>query len=364
MRLVPVIALLAGGCFYTEPINQRPSIDIRNETTGVIHRADSVTLSAVVSDPENQVVDLAWTAYACRDVAAASCATVFQTGTQATFTFAVPSLSLGENVRAVRVTLAAVDVLGAHAHPDQELVIPLADYDPTLALAASSRYGFTDGTDVDVFAQLADADDDTTMEHITWDVFPPSVSATYETQVTLIASPDHTKRTEHFVLRHPTGVGTWTVRATASDPLGHQVTADQTIVIAADRDPCLAQWTPIAPLDGTAALPLSAPTRFAVPVVTDDLDVYPTVPGDPVLGTTTFQWSIEKPGAGAFVPLATTGNAVELSPDVFDHGDLVQLRVEIFDRRAVAIPCAADALTCSISSTSCLQRLTWRVSIP
>ena len=64
-------------------------------------------------------------------------------------------------------------------------------------------------------------------------------------------------------------------------------------------------------------------------VVTDDLDPYPPVPGDPILGTTTFAWSLLAPGASSFASLAATSNSVALDPADYTPGDLLELRVEV-----------------------------------
>ena len=58
---------------------------------------------------------------------------------------------------------------------------------------------------------------------------------------------------------------------------------------------CIAQVSPIVPPAG-AALPITEPTLFRVPVVIDDRDVYPPQPDDSSLGVTKFQWSVLGPG--------------------------------------------------------------------
>jgi hypothetical protein len=99
-------------------------------------------------------------------------------------------------------------------------------------------------------------------------------------------------------------------------------------------------------------------------VVTDDLDPYPSVPNDPVVGTTEFHWSIVPPG-GTRQPLTgVTGNAVALDPDSYMPGDLLELRVEIQDRNHRAVSCPDTDLTCSLTTdATCSQRLTWRVEV-
>ena len=102
-----------------------------------------------------------------------------------------------------------------------------------------------------------------------------------------------------------------------------------------------------------------------MPIVIDDLDVYPPVPLDTTLGTATFQWSLRAPGESIHAPiLGATSSSVALDPGVYEPGAVLELRVEISDRQAIAIPCPDAEATCSvIAQPSCLQRQTWRVEV-
>jgi hypothetical protein len=112
-------------------------------------------------------------------------------------------------------------------------------------------------------------------------------------------------------------------------------------------------------------LPVAEPTLFQVPLVTDDLDPYPPLSGDPHFGTTTFAWSMLTPGSpGREILVGATGNTFDFDPDAFTPGEIVELRVEIFDRKHTAIPCADRDATCSVDASSdCIQRQTWRVEV-
>jgi hypothetical protein len=139
-------------------------------------------------------------------------------------------------------------------------------------------------------------------------------------------------------------------------------TKDLRFTVGADQPPCLAQWQPIVPPDG-ATLPIIEPTLFEVPLVSDDLDPYPPVPGEPLFGTTTFAWSILPPGATARQPLVgATGNSVDFDPAAFTPGQIVELRVEIFDPSHGTVACADGDPVC-LASPGCSQRQTWRVEI-
>src|SRR5258706_10806910 len=61
------IALCASGCFYTDPINQRPSADIIPASSTTVHRGETIELDASTYDPEGQRVYVKWRAYACTD---------------------------------------------------------------------------------------------------------------------------------------------------------------------------------------------------------------------------------------------------------------------------------------------------------
>ena len=108
---------------------------------------------------------------------------------------------------------------------------------------------------------------------------------------------------------------------------------------------------------------MSEPTLFQVHVVADDLDPYPTI-DDPYLLPTKFTWSLLAPGSTRQVLTGVSGNSVALDPASFQPGDIVELRVEIYDRTNDAITCADGVATCSvIGDNNCLQRQTWRVEV-
>lgn len=108
---------------------------------------------------------------------------------------------------------------------------------------------------------------------------------------------------------------------------------------------------------------MTAPTLFQVTVVKDDLDPYPGFPDDTVLGSPKFTWSLLPPGGSTRLPFGTTNHA-SLDPSNYAPGDILELRVEIADRKALPITCDQASPTCSvISDNACLQRLTWRVEV-
>jgi hypothetical protein len=370
VRIVASIGLLLTGCFYLDPINQLPTIGIHPLSSGIFHRGDRVTLDAGYDDPEGHEGTYAWHAFACADgdLSAArhgdGCDDVaFYTGTLVTAELEVPvMLANGAPVQAIRVLLEARDDRGALA---QGLVAyTVANAPPTLELRKSART-YTIDAPIDLFARYGDADDGSANVELLWKVFTPNTQPAFV--LAELAVPQEAPGSAHATVGKtlvPRGIGEWDVQVTASDPLGEASVQHLAITVVPDRPPCLAQWQPIAPPDG-ATLPVTDPTVFQVPLVDDDLDVYPPVPGDPVLGTTTFAWSILPPGATARQLLVgATGNSIDLDPSVFTPGEIVELRVEIFDRVHTALPCADDLGVCSVSSQpGCIQRQTWRVEV-
>ena len=362
------MGLLLTGCIYLDPINQRPSITIDPPPSGLAHRGDMVTFMAEYDDPDGGAGSFAWSAFGCADADDArhdvGCeATPLSSKMEDTATVLVPmTLAGGGPTQALRVVLEARDDRGAFAQT--RLVLPVIDAPPTLELSKSAR-SYTIGTPIDVFAKYGDADDGPAKVALVWEVFTPNAQPAFT--FTDLAVPQDPADTDHVTAGKtlvPQGIGEWSVRVTASDPLGQMTVQPIAITVAADQPPCLAEWQPIVPPAGET-LPVTEPTLFQVPVVDDDLDVYPPVPGDPVLGTTTFAWSIKPPGAPVHqVLVGATGNSLDFDPSAFTPGDIVELRVEIFDRAHLTLPCADDLATCSVGAQpSCLQRQTWRVEV-
>ena len=376
-QLVPILAL-ASGCFYTDPINQRPSLAIRQDSGDQVYRGDVVDLEALVNDPAGHDVSIAWSAAMCADTPDASgnrsgCDPALFSSTDTEFSFTVPSTRADHTpVLNVYVTLQGTDSLGATAKPIQELVISISDQAPDLDLRKDSRYAYVVGTEIDLFAKVGDLDDGpAAVGAPTWQVSSPANQPAYtldDLAVTQDTSdPTHLQYGKAFT---PMGIGDWELEVTATDPFelaSNQpgTTEPLSITVVADHAPCLEEWSPIASVVATDTLPLTDPTLFEVLVVQDDLDPFPTVPGDPVLGETTFAWSILPPGATSRQALTgVSGNAVELDPTSYSPGDVVELRVEIQDRNHTPVNCPDTDLTCStISDATCTQRLTWRVEV-
>jgi len=375
--LIASVSTLLGGCFYVDPINQRPSLEILNRSGQTIARGqEGVMLEAVVDDPDGQFVKLHWRLYICDD------ATEFATcdpepaleSSSPLFTFDAPVLrAVGTPAQSLLVQLEGVDDHGATARPSQQLIIPLGDASPRLEVDHESNYGATVGTPIDVFAVYDDPDDPADTVTLTFELFAPALSSatladvcTPQPGCLTPADPTKLEQGKRFV---PDVPGNWEVHVTATDPVGGDAgtfTLSHTVVVVPDQLPCLGPITPLAPAAG-ATLPIDVPTVFEVYSVDDALDPYPTDLGDPLLGQAQFHWSIRVNG-GARQSLDTeTGNLLAFDPDSFVPGDTVELRVEVADRSGTfpAPTCGDGEPTCALDTTrpSCLQRQTWAVEV-
>jgi len=77
--------------------------------------------------------------------------------------------------------------------------------------------------------------------------------------------------------------------------------------------------------------------------VIDDLDVYPPQPDDEVLGTTEFTWLVKAPGQPTHVLVpGRAATAFAVDPASYTPGDLLEVRVEIYDRMPEAMNCGTD----------------------
>ncbi|CAN5785533.1 hypothetical protein BH11MYX3_BH11MYX3_42570 [soil metagenome] len=363
-----VAALGIPACFYQDPINQRPAIDIL-ASGDEVYRGDTVELTASANDPEHHFVKFTWRAYACTDGAGGADCDVepFYDSILDHAEFLVPLVREDQPlpVRNVRVVLEAKDELGATAKPAQELVIVTLDRPPELELARAANFIMTPGRDLIVYATVGDVDDGPiVLGKPTWEVFAPSQAAYVLTDLPLTQNPSDPEHRTYAKTFRPSVIGEWELRVTSTDPLDKSTTKSLFITVAPPPPPCLTQYQPIVPTGG-AALPISDATLFRVPIVIDDLDVYPPQTGDAALGVTRFQWSFQGPGAATHTPVSgATASSFALDPATFTPGDLVEVRVEIYDRENTPIVCPdADPSCSTISMPSCIQRQTWRVEI-
>jgi hypothetical protein len=352
---------------YFDPINLKPRISPVDcgivggpHSCDRVHRGDLLQLAFEFSDDgDRDRVSFDWKAFRCRDESILDCDdNAYDEQSVAAPQIEIPTDRIG--VRAIRVDLQLRDERGALAEQSPRYIINDA---PTLEVRPSA-HSFVVGGQVQLFAKYGDLDSGPLGVTLRWDVLAPQPSAV--PLVDLEVPPDFTDL-EHLTAGKamvPDRTGDWDIQVTASDASGEHIEKHMAFAIGSDQPPCIAQAQPVVPPDG-ASLPVAEPTLFQVPLVSDDLDPYPPLSGDPHFGTTAFEWSILAPGSpGRQILTGTTGNAVELDPDAFTPGEVVELRVEIFDRNQTAIPCADGDATCSVNAQpACIQRQTWRLEV-
>lgn len=363
-----VAALGLAGCFYVDPINQRPAVDIRATSSDPVYRGGHVVLLADASDPEGHYLRYTWRAYACTDATALDTCDrePFYTEVLDRAEFDVPIVraDAAVPVQSLRVVLEVRDELGAGAKPQEELVIPVLNAPPTLRLDRDFRPAYVVTKKIKLSALVEDADDGAAqVTEPEWEVFGPAGSS-HTLEVLDVPQPSDPAQAQYGRVLTPMHAGDWEIRVTARDPLGAEAVQTLMLFVQPDGPPCLAQLAPIVPTGGNA-LPITEETLFRVPVVVDDLDVYPPIPSDDELGVARFQWSLQAPGQTGHVALAgAVGNSYAIDPAGYTPGDVLELRVEIFDRNNTVIPCIDSEQTCSvISQPTCIQRQTWRVEI-
>lgn len=362
--VVAIASLWLAGCFYVDPINQRPSLDIRQDSVGDIFRGDTVSFTAVAVDPDDHGVELTWYAYMCTDATTFSdcdAASAFA-GTERTFGFEVP-MTRADGVTPVagmRIVLDGMDDHGAIAKPNDQLQLAVKDRSPDLELRRDSIYKqpgpqFVVDMPIDVYAVYGDGDDALDALSVEWKVYAPS-----QVPIDLVDQPIESppgKRQVAKVLT-PQITGEWSIEVTVRDPGGNATTKLEKANVVDDRPPCLDTVAPVVPPAGVAT-PVDDPTLFEVTTVLDDLDSYPRTPGGSRFGEAAFTWSILGPTGPRQV--AGTGSNLVFDPDVYTPGSIVEVRVEIADRKARAVNCPDADPTCSVGANSCIQRQTWRV---
>jgi hypothetical protein len=362
---VLIASLALGGCFYIDPINQRPSLDIKQDNVGPIFRKDVVSFTAVVVDPDEQDVDLVWHLYLCTD------ATTFSdcdsqsalAGDKRNFSFEVPEKRLdgATPVEGIRIVLDGIDDHGAVAKPPDQLQLPVLDRSPSLTMSKRSDYmqpnmQFVVGMPINFYALYHDGDDDLDSLTLEWEVFSPQqVPADFVDGE--ITSPDDMRQVAKILT--PQVIGQWTVQATVTDPAMNTITKSEAVSVVADAPPCITSPSPLVPMPSEPDLPVMDPTLFQAKVA-DDLDSYPKSTGGSLFDEATFVWSILAPGNPRTV--IGTGPNILFDPSVYAPGTHVEVRVEVQDRTQIPINCPDGDATCSVGgNTSCIQRQTWRV---
>jgi hypothetical protein len=370
--MVLCTGVLLTGCFYLDPVNQKPEIlggvkcTIKNTNrpclqTGSVHRGDLLVLDVNFRDPEHReaTASFDWRVFRCTDSGATACdQDPFRTEQGRVFELEVPQTMVG--VRAIKVVHELRDELGA----ETTATAPYPINDPPRLVVRKDAHAFVVGGPVKLYATVSDVDEGPDRLVMSWDVVAPAPSAAPLEELAVMPDFENPSERTTGKLLVPDRTGEWDVRIRATDTLPElPETTEQHLnfTVGPDEPPCLAQSLPQVPPDG-ASLPVAEPTLFQVAVVVDDLDPYPPLPLEDSPGPS-FTWSILAPGQGREILSGATGNSVDFDPGAFTPGEIVELRVEIFDRKSTPIPCADSVASCAISRPGCIQRQTWRVEV-
>jgi hypothetical protein len=340
MRRVAAMLLLPG-CFYTDRVNSRPHAHMvvgppnANVGTTLILDASSS------SDDEGDPLTYAWVIAEC--VTPSDCRPV-ASSTQPTWEYTIQS----HYPHAIQLLVA--DVSGA-ADRASDTIAP-QDLTPTVT-ATVQGFGNPDGTftlgrKLAVLATGSDPDGGDKLTY-TFELTPPATS-----------DPDKVD----FGRLSPTGyelvpdvVGHWEVKVTVDDGWGMTASDRVPIDVVDDAPPVIAATTPDWSAGQTVVLQADGPRRFSVDTVTDDLDPYPYPAGTPdhELGVAHFKWFLGGVEiAGHDLPDFT------LDPSAYAPGDVVDLRVEAYDRIARTWPCDATVPVCPSASP---RRVSWQAEI-
>ena len=379
MRSAAVLSVVClgalGGCFFIDPINERPSGAIR-WTAVEVFRGSPVHLDADVSDPDGDRVRTRWRVMACGGAvgrAEPKCVLAESYDDEArdgdyrwsfTAPYVVPSGGSDlEIARTMRIELDVLDDRGAPASTRQTLEIALASAGPSSTGVTASWHGVPgEEFPVDVPIRLRVAKTTSfpigmvTVDGAVFHNGAP-VAAPPLVPVSVGASADD------YDLR-PRETGMWRVDFVLQDPAGTQLRISKTLQILADQHACLDSYVPRFP----GPLLIDAPRRFTVLAVDDEKDPYPASPfDDGVMGVARFQWSISAPAApGAPRVWAQVaghdGPDLLIDPTRFAPGDVFSVRVDALDR-IVRDPCDASNDSCSQRSDNCPRRVTWTVEV-
>ena len=356
---VLLIVMVTGACLAFEDINRPPQarIELGDGNVRSPVAGDVLTLWANKStDPEQPVSELVaeWLVLPCV-IGDVDCVPLRQV-LSATEPF---ELTLETN-RPLEVVLSVTDEHGA-VDRDTLPVLPanrLPVFQPAPYVATPTATGsFPLGPRLEVIAAAIDPDGNSDTVSVAGRAIGPNNPDS--SGGLLMPHPD-VPDTFLFV---PDVTGTWIVEFEATDEDGGvSPKAAVPVVIETDQPPCIERAFPQAELVRTTDEPSAL---LEVLVVSDDLDPFPTPPSqDPAYGVPRFHWWVAAPASGGqFMPVEQhVASSYLVDPSAFAPGDVVSVRVEIQDRVARDVNCAADENICE-QVPGCMQRFTWEVAI-
>lgn len=334
---IGVWALVVSGCLYLDTVNRPPSAAIETLSVGTAYVQSEVTFSARRSE-DDEPADLRY------EWSAVSAGVEFAHGTALEFAVTIPGHD------PVQVFLQVFDRHGARATATHDVVT--VDRAPIVNVHAQSAM-LPDGTyplskPITVAASGFDPDGDA----VNWTVTLRAPPASDPNRVEF-----HAEDATSWTLV-PDVAGRWDITVNATDGFGRSTVVTETLAVAVDQPPCIAVAAPEAVTDSRYLLDRTGgPRRFALASVSDDLDPYPDAEGH-----ASFRWFV---GSEAAPPEVYGHDRADFvfEPGDYLPGDRLALRVEVSDRLARTLPCAAEQLRCSIGGNSCLQRVSWLVEI-
>jgi hypothetical protein len=362
-----VVAASLAGCFYVDPINERPGADILRVNPELPNRGDPVEVRAKIVDPDGDVTVPDWRAFAC-DADGCDPAPFDTSADEVAFAFDAPYLRQnGSPATYVHVALTVEDSLGAPAMPAQSVDINVGNAPPSVMPPQRSGRFFRGAYPVDTTVTLTfvgnDFDDGLeTLTFLPAQLFPPAGATLADAVFARVDDPT-TADGEAIYELTASAPGQWEISLSVEDPLGGSAnTGNFGVPFAADHPPCVHVADPEFPPAG-ARIVLDERRRFAVLAIDDDLDVFPPPAlDDDVLGAASFRWWLATPATGgALQPLAVDGNGVTLDPAGWSPGAALELRVEAVDREDRPL-CDASLPSCELVA-GCFQRQTWAMEV-
>lgn len=365
--LVGSLMIAAGGCFFTEVVNEAPVAGIR-VITNAQYIGETMVFDATktVDDVKTQLT-CEWTAWRCEGDAPQCSSLVDTMLGDIDDRFEV----LIEGHERIEVQLRVTDELGATRLQPDLLSIDVQNRAPEVSLQVTGdKEGSTNAyilhrpinlvIDLDGGELGTDADGDEVT--YTWTLFPPPNSDVTTRGFEAVGD-------EGYILT-PDVSGAWGVELVAEDQFGGRASVRRDMFVGPDAPPCLQALDPIPDPFGFYLVESSdGPRSFSVLSVLDVLDPFPgPVADDPAIGESTFRWFLKEPGASTFVEIdGYTQESYAVDPLAYEPGDRLELRVEVADRvrgPERELGCADNARTCElVAGSMCYQRQTWGVQI-
>tara|TARA_R110002096_G_scaffold416429_1_gene618894 strand:+ start:49882 stop:50982 length:1101 start_codon:yes stop_codon:yes gene_type:complete len=365
------MVIVAGGCFFTEVVNEAPVAGIRTLKDGPHFIGETLRFNATktVDDVANSLT-CEWTAFRCESDSLPCTSLVDRMLGDVDDAFEVPI----EGHDRIQIQLRVTDELGATRLQPDLLTVDIRNRFPEVEVQVN---GDTEGSTgayilsrpINLVIDVGDGelgfDEDDDPVTYTWSVLSPTGSA-----VTEVDGPGFERVGDQGYRLTPDVSGMWEVTVTAADEFGGENTWRETIFVGVDSPPCLQSLDPTPdPVGFYLVESTDRPRAFSVLSVFDVLDPFPgPVVETAGIGESTFRWFLQEPGASTFIEIPDyTAESYTIDPLAYEPGDLLELRVEVADRvrgPERVLGCGDDSRACElVAGSTCYQRQTWGVQI-